>query len=37
MVIIALVDPDGNKRYAGANPNNYVSFNGELLERLVEK
>ena len=23
-------DPDGNVRYMGADPNNYVSFNGEL-------
>ena len=23
-------DPDGNARYYGASPNNYVSFNGEL-------
>src|SRR5699024_4171853 len=23
-------DPDGNVRYMGANPNNYVSFNNEL-------
>ncbi len=23
-------DPDGNVRYMGSNPNNYVSFNGEL-------
>ena len=23
-------DPDGNVRYMGPNPNNYVSFNGEL-------
>ncbi len=23
-------DPDGNARYIGANPNNYVSFNNEL-------
>ena len=23
-------DPDGNVRYIGSNPNNYISFNGEL-------
>ena len=27
---IATDDPDNNARYIGANPNNYVSFNGEL-------
>ena len=27
---IATDDPDGNARYIGANPNNYVSFNDEL-------
>ncbi len=27
---IATDDPDGNARYTGADPNNYVSFNGEL-------
>ena len=27
---IATDDPDSNARYIGANPNNYVSFNGEL-------
>lgn len=27
---IATNDPDGNKRYVGSNPNNYVRFNNEL-------
>ena len=26
----ATLDPDGNVRYVGADPDNYVSFNGEL-------
>ena len=27
---LANLDPDGNIRYVGENPNNYVQFNNEL-------
>ncbi len=27
---VQALDPDGNKRYVGASPNNYVKFNNEL-------